>query len=83
MDLEKEIWNLKIKVNELEDKLKELNPPIMYAKCPECGSKELEYNPCFTLNSFPPQYEVRCRNCNRNFYIRADLKDKIKYQIEE
>ena len=36
-------------------------------KCPKCGGDEIEYNTQLVLTSYPPQSQLRCKNCGHYF----------------
>lgn len=36
-------------------------------KCPNCGSDKIEYDTQITLTSYPPQSQLRCKNCGHYF----------------
>lgn len=36
-------------------------------RCPNCGSNKIEYNTQVVLATYPPQSELRCRDCGHIF----------------
>ena len=36
-------------------------------RCPNCGGAEIEYNTQITLASYPPQSQLRCKDCGHIF----------------
>ena len=36
-------------------------------KCPNCGGDKIEYNTQLVLTSYPPQSQLRCKDCGHHF----------------
>ena len=46
---------------------KEWEPWTGSNRCPNCGGSEIEYNTRLVLTSYPPQSQLRCKDCGHHF----------------